>query len=340
MERLNVTSLPGYRGIMPGDINLGMIGYGRIAARFVRESGFVKGIRLKGVYGLISDKENLIKFMEANKIDFYSCNFDEFLDKVDAVYIATPHLTHFDYAKKALERKKHVLCEKPITLSEKDAAELYNLAGKNELVLLEAIKTAYAPGFLGLQEIARSGIIGDIKNIDATFTKLVEGPVRELQKETAGGSMTELSSYPLLAAIRIMGTDFKKVQFFSWFDKGKNVDMFTKMLLTYEDGIFTGKAGLGVKSEGDLIISGTRGYIYVPAPWWQTKDFEVKFENFSNNQKFSYKFEGDGLRYELSEFVELIKSGKKESAKLTSKESVSIVSIIERFLNKTNVNYI
>lgn len=337
---VNLTSKPGKRGIMPGEINLGMIGYGRIATRFVRESRFVKGINLKGVFGLFSDEENLIKFKDANEINFCSCDYDEFLDNIDAVYIATPHLTHFDYTKKALERKKHVLCEKPLTLSEKNSVELYSLAEKNELVLLEAIKTAYAPGFIGLQEIARNGIIGEIKNIDATFTKLVEGSVRELQKETAGGSMTELGSYPLLAAVRIMGTDFKDVQFFSYYNKSNNVDMFTKMLLTYQDGIFTGKAGLGVKSEGDLIISGTKGYIYVPAPWWQTQDFEVKFENFSKNQKFSYKFEGDGLRYELSEFVELIKSGEKESTKLTRKESVSIVSIIERFLNNTNVNYI
>ena len=337
---VNVASKPWTGRVISGEINLGMVGYGRIATRFVQESRFVKGIRLKGVFGLVSDEENLRKFKETNKIDFYSYNYEEFLDRVDAVYIATPHLTHLDYARKALERKKHVLCEKPLTLSEKDAVKLYQLAEKNELVLLEAIKTAFAPGFLKLQEIARSGIIGDIKNIDATFTKLVEGPVRELQKEMAGGSMTELSSYPLLAAVRLMGTDLKDFNFYSYFDKVHNVDMFTKILLIYPEGIFTGKAGLGVKSEGDLIISGTRGYIYVPAPWWKTQYFEIKFENFSKNQKFSYEFEGDGLRYELSEFVELIKGGEKESTKLTRRESITIVSIIERFLNNKNVNYI
>lgn len=337
---INVTSEPGTGRIISGEINLGMVGYGRIATRFVRESEFVKGIRLKGVFGLLSDEDNLRQFKETHKIDFYSYNYDEFLDRIDAVYIATPHLTHLDYAIKALEKKKHVLCEKPITLSEKDLVKLYGLAEKNQLVLLEAIKTAFAPGFIKLQEIAGSGIIGDIKNIDATFTKLVEGPVRELQKEMAGGSITELSSYPLLAAVRLLGTDFKDFHFYSYFDKVHNVDMFTKMLLIYPEGIFTGKVGLGVKSEGDLIISGTRGYIYVPAPWWKTQYFEIRFENFSKNQKFSYEFEEDGLRYELSEFVELIKSGEKESTKLTRKESISIVSIIERFLNNKNVNYI
>ncbi|HOU00902.1 MAG TPA: Gfo/Idh/MocA family oxidoreductase [Bacteroidales bacterium] len=337
---VNVTSEPGEGRVISGEINLGMVGYGRIATRFIRELVFVKGIRLKGVFGLISDVDNLRHFKETHKIDFYSFNYDEFLDRVDAVYIATPHLTHFEYAIKALEKGKHVLCEKPLTLSEKDAVKLYQLAEKNKLVLLEAIKTAYAPGFLKLQEIAGSGIIGDIKNIDATFTKLVEGPVRELHKEMAGGSMTELSSYPLLAAVRLLGTDFKDFHFYSYFDKVHNVDMFTKIILIYPEGIFTGKVGLGVKSEGDLIISGTRGYIYVPAPWWKTQYFEIKFENFSKNQKFSYEFEEDGLRYELSEFVHLINSGKSQSFSLTRSESISIISVIERFLNRNNADQI
>ena len=125
---VDVKSEPGTGRIISEEINLGMVGYGRIATRFVRESEFVKGIRLKGVFGLVSDEDNLRKFKEINGIDFYSCDYEEFLERVDAVYIATPHLTHLDYVRNALEKKKHVLCEKPMTLSEKDAVKLYRLA--------------------------------------------------------------------------------------------------------------------------------------------------------------------------------------------------------------------
>ena len=73
-----------------------------------------------------------------------------------------------------------------------------------------------------------------------------------------------------------------------------------------KNAIATATVGLGVKSEGDLVISGTKGYIYVPSPWWKTEYFEVKFENFNYNKKYFYKFEGDGLRYEISDFISLI----------------------------------
>src|SRR5699024_9876889 len=100
------------------------------------------------------------------------------------------------------------------------------------------------------------------------------------------------------------------------------------------DLIATGKVGLGVKSEGDLIISGTKGYIYVPSPWWKTEYFEMRFEDFNNNKKYYYKFDGDGLRYELSEFLHLINNRKFESYKLTVNESIKIIEIIEVFLGK------
>ena len=79
------------------------------------------------------------------------------------------------------------------------------------------------------------------------------------------------------------------------------------MNIEYKGAIATAKVGLGVKSEGDLIISGTKGYIYVPAPWWKTEFFEVRYEDSSNNNKNYHKFEGEGLRYELSDFVSMIR---------------------------------
>jgi len=319
-------------------INLGLVGYGRIASRFIKESKFVRGINLTGVFGLI--EEELKEFSKANGLSFYTCDYDQLLDNTDAIYIASPHLTHYEYAKKALLKGKHVLCEKPMVLSTTEAHELFRLARKKKLILLEALKTAFTPGFIRLLKISNSGLIGKIKNIDATFTKLVTGSVRELQKETAGGSITELSSYPLLAAIKLMGIDYESIVFYSYFDEIHDVDMFSKIILKYKNGIFTGKVGLGVKSEGDLIVSGTKGYIYVPSPWWKTEYFEARFEDLNKTKKFFCKHEGDGLRYELAEFIRLIKNKEQKSYKLNESESTAIIRVIEQFLTRNNVNYI
>ena len=66
--------------------------------------------------------------------------------------------------------------------------------------------------------------------------------------------------------------------------------------------------GKGVKSEGELVISGTKGYIYVPAPWWKTEYFEVRFENQNDNRRYFYPLEGEGIRYELVAFLRAIKT--------------------------------
>lgn len=319
-----------------GIIKLGIVGYGRIANRFIPESKFVSGINVEGVFG--PNEESLMKFAETHELEFYTLNYDTLIDKVDAIYIASPHLTHYHYIKQALLNGRHVLCEKPMVLSAVEAEELFSIANKNGCVLLEAIKTAYSPGFIRLISIAKSGLIGHIKNIDATFTKLVSIDSRELDINCAGGSMTELGSYPLLAITKLLGLNTEGIESFSYIDRKGNVDLFTKINIKYKDAIATAKIGLGVKSEGDLIISGTKGYIYVPAPWWKTEYFEVRFENSNENKKYYYKFEGDGLRYELAEFVSLINKRNQTTYKLFPNESIKVISIIEEYLKGENVN--
>ena len=201
---------------------------------------------------------------------------------------------------------------------------------------MEGIKTAYAPAFQQLMAIVKSGAIGTIKDIDASFTKLSSGPLRELSSQQAGGSVTELASYPLLPIIKLLGTNFKNMQFFSYYNE-EGVDLFTRGILQYENAIATFKVGLGVKTEGELIISGTKGYAYVPAPWWKTEYFELRYEDLNKTRKYFSKFEGDGLRYEINEFLSHINNPGRNYLKVKSEESATIIEIIENFKQGENV---
>lgn len=332
LERTKGISSTNLRNEKNNILKVGIIGSGRIAKRFVKEARYVSGVNIEGV--LSRNKENCRKFVVENELNFYSTNYENFIEKVDAVYIATPHKTHYEYIKKSLESGKHVLCEKPMVLSKDEAIELYNLAKEKEVVLVEAIKTAYCPAYEKMISIAKSEIIGEIKDIEACFTKLVNGNIRELELKEAGGSVTELATYPLLPIIELLGKP-NDIDFYSYFDEEKEIDLYTKILLKYSKGLTAiAKVGLGVKSEGELIISGTKGYIYVPAPWWKTEYFEVRFEDSTKNKKYFYKFEEDGLRYELAEFLKLIISKKNGSHKLKEETSMEIISIIENFLER------
>lgn len=328
LERTKGVSSTQLRNESNGIIKIGVVGTGRIAHRFVEEAKFVSGTTIEGAYGRTAARVE--EFVRTHELSFGVTDYKECLDRVDAVYIATPHLTHYEYAKQALEAEKHVLCEKPMTLSAAQAKELYALAAKKKLVFMEAIKTAFAPGFLRMVAVAKSGLIGHVVAVDATFTKLASGDIRELRKEDAGGSVTELATYPLLAAMKLVGTKPLETEFVSLYDaKEKGVDLFTQLTLRYDGAIVNAKVGLGAKSEGDLVVTGTNGYVYVPAPWWKTEYFEVRFENPAHNKKYYYKFDGDGLRYELAEFTSLINTGQQTTHKLTERESIAIIKIIE-----------
>lgn len=304
-------------------IRFGIVGSGRIANRFVMESKFVSGATVEGVFNV---RESSAKsFYEKNDLSFFSTDYNQFLSQVNAVYIASPHNTHYDYVKMALQAGKHVLCEKPMVFSKEQAQELFLLARTNQVILMEAYKTAYCPGFQRLVSCAKSGKIGRIVSVDATFTKLVPSNCRELQNDGVGGSMAELASYPLLAIFKLLGYEYSDVRFTSLRGEDGGVDLFTRADITYPNAIATAKVGLGVKSEGSLVISGTRGYIYVPAPWWKTDYFELRFENSADTEKYFYRFSGDGLRYEIVEFLNRIGSAEMNEAACQLSEQIARV---------------
>lgn len=307
--------------------DIGIVGTGRIAARFVPEAAFVDSVRVKSVYN--PDAVEAEAFGRRFSLEAFSGDFVDFLKNLDAVYIASPHLTHYDYAKAALRNGKHVLCEIPLTLSQAHAEELYAYAKEHSLILLEASKTAFCPAFNHIVTLVKSGIIGDVVDVQASISKMVEPPCREFDREMAGGAVNEHASLTLLPAIKILGTGYKDLSFHSKVRDG--VDVYTKVVVNYPFATASATLGIGVKTEGNLVISGTLGYVYVPAPWWLTSFFELRYEDQRKNKKFFYSYEGDGLRYELQEFVSIIMDGRTSSYKLTGRESCAIAGIIEKF---------
>lgn len=314
-------------------VKVGIIGLGRIAKRFVTESEYVSGIEIESVYD--SNHHKAFKFSREYHISTCSYNLDVFLNSVKAVYIASPHLSHYEYIKRSLEAGKHVLCETPLVLDGTQAREVYQMAEKKKLVLMEANKTAHCPAFNHLMVMIKSGVIGEVVDIEASLSKLLaDKTLREFDKEQAGGSMYELGSYPLLPIIKLLGTKYKNMNIYSRMNN--EVDIYTKGVLLYPTAICSFKLGLGVKTEGNLIISGTKGYAYVPAPWWKTDYFELRYEDQNENKKFFYKWDGAGLRYEIQEFMSCIYNHRLNSVRLRPSESIAMADIMQQFTERKN----
>lgn len=309
-------------------IRMGIIGTGRVANEFAPEAKYVSGVNIECVYD--SEKKKAKDFAEKYELNDYYDSLEKFLEDVDAVYISTSYETHYNYIKRALEKGKHVLCEKPLVVDGDKAGELFDLAKQKQCILMEAIETAYCPGFMQLINTVKSGAIGQIKDVEVTYTRL------EYPKESADyeyrSSFLQLASYTLLPIIKLLGTDYKHVQFDS-IENDKGIDIYTKAHFRYRNAMAMCKTGLGVKSEGQLIISGTQGYAIVEDPWWKTDYFEIRYEDSNQNERYFTKFLGDGFRYELSDFVSMVNGYQKKDMlfKMTREESVKMASILEAF---------
>lgn len=311
-------------------IRIGIVGTGRIAKRFVDDAWQGLDVEITAVYN--PNMESAKRFCDECGLSNVSENWDEFVADIDAAYVASPLHTHFYYTEKLLKARKHVLCEKPMVISRDQSLRAFRLAEENNCVLMEGIKTAYSPGFKKTIELVQSGCIGEIIDVEACFTKLVEPGLREWTHVEDCGSMTELGTYGCFAVTKLLGTNYSNWRYTSIRDKN-GVDKFTKVFFEYGDTT-TGlvKAGIGVKSEGELILSGTNGYILVRAPWWMPTQIEVHYEDASKTEVYNTEFNGNGLQYELEYFVKQIQNNILVDEE-TKNQSITIASIMEEFIN-------
>lgn len=317
------------------NVRLGIIGCGRVATRFPSEAAVVSGIELTGAYDI--NKSVTREFCKSHNIKVPFTNLNGLYNKVDAVYIATPHLSHYALIKDALDNGKHVLCETPMVLNSDEATELFELAENRGLILMEANKTAHCPAFNHLMVMIKSGVIGDVVDVEASLSKLWDDDMslREFDAHQAGGSLYELGSYPLLPIIKLLGTKYENLNLYSRMQCG--VDMYTKGVFRFNHAVCSFKVGLGVKTEGNLVISGTKGYAYVPSPWWKTDYFELRYEDQNQNKKFFYKWDGAGLRYEIQEFISCIINHRYSTARLRRRESICMAGIMQQFAERKNL---
>ena len=342
-EFCNVVYLPRTEGISSTmlrdesttDVKMGIIGCGRVAHKFPSEAEVVSGVKVVSVYDINQAASQDIA--ARNKRIRVCSTLDELYATIDAVYIATPHLTHYDYIKRGIEAGKHVLCETPLVLNGGQAKEVYRLAREKSLVLMEANKTAHCPAFNHLMVMIKSGVIGDVVDVDASLSKLWDDDMtlREFDPAQAGGSMYELGSYPLLPILKLCGIRYENLNLYSRMKDG--VDMYTKGVFRYPNAVCSFKVGLGVKTEGSLVISGTKGYAYVPAPWWKTDYFELRYEDQNDNKKFFYKWDGTGLRYEIQEFISCIVNHRFSSSRLRRRESICMSEVMQQFTERKNL---
>ena len=304
-------------------IKLGIVGDTLLVSKVERECKYVNGLEVSGVY-------TLNNALEVNqRVD----SFEDLLNISNALHIISKPSLHYSQIKRALECGKHILCEAPLAITREQSEELHSLADKNGCILMDSIKTAFSIAYQRMVFMAKGGKIGKIVSVDATATSLRDIELIEANNiNDIWSSINAWGPTVMLPVFQLFGTHYKEKRIVSRMIDD-SFDTFTKIDFLYDDAVATVKVGKGVKSEGELIISGTKGYIYIPAPWWKTDYFEVRYENPSENKRFFYQLDGEGIRYELVSFLKSIQIGRNISY-ISREISDELCHIVEDFYSK------
>lgn len=312
-------------------LRLGMVGDSRFLIKMASEASYVNGIELSGICTSVPD----IMAREIGGFSMLTKQYDVLLEHSDAVYIHSLPKEHYTQIKQALECGKHVLCESPIALSTAQWDELHSLAHEKGCILMDALRTAYATAFRRLLLMVKGGKIGTVVSVDAICTSLSHFHPDRIS--SSWSSFPGWAPTALLPIFQLLGSEYSQKQIIARFaDSDNSFDTFAKVAFVYPNAVASFKVGMGVKSEGELIISGTKGYIYVPAPWWKTEYFEVRCENPADNKRYFYQLDGEGIRGELAAFARAVQSGRTD-IQITPIVSKAICQIMEEFYDRKQI---
>ncbi len=317
------------------EVRLGLVGESLYLNKFVNESHYVNGVK---IVGLCTSPSLSSGFSDALKsLPYVTDDYDSLLPQVDAIYLISKPADHYLQIKKALEMGKHILCDPPIALSVSEWQELNDLAKEKNLILMDAIRTAYSTAYYRMLLLVKSGRIGTVMSVDSSCTSLRDNDLTSEELNEKWNSLCTWGPNAMLPIFQLLGTQYTQKCITSHIeDESIMYDNFTKIAFVYPHAVASIKVGKGVKTEGELVISGTTGYIYVPAPWWKTEYFEIRREDPTQNKRYFYQLDGEGIRYELVSFLKAIQDGKNYSY-IDDRVSKAFVEVIEDYYNKKDL---
>jgi predicted dehydrogenase len=312
-------------------INWALVGTGGISNRFLIGLRCAEGAC---AYGAVSrSREKAEAFASRYGIGKAYGDYEAMLEDpaVDVVYIGTPHVTHRELAIRAFRAKKAVLCEKPVSISGAELSEMIGEARANRVFFMEAMWTRFVPPLCKVREWLASGIIGEVRMVQANFCfASAFNPAGRLYNiELGGGALLDAGVYPLSLVSMAFGGK-KPETLTSLMHRGETgVDEAVSALLSYGGPrIASVSAAISTAAVNDGWIYGTQGRIHLP-------DFVFSHSaSLILPGKYTYRYEGDfvsnGYNYEVEEAMRCIRAGKLESETMSLSESLVIMQTMDR----------
>lgn len=317
----------------------GILGAGRIAAKFCESLCFVEGSE---VYAVASrDIENAKTYAaKYNATKFYN-SYDDLIndENIDIIYIATPHPFHYEQTMNCLQHNKAVLCEKPMSLSNKQTTEMIAFAEEKKIFLMEGMWTACMPYIEKIKSLIGEDTIGKPQYVSADFCfdapRDVDG--RLYNKSLGGGSVLDVGIYTVFLATLILGEPsiIKSVSKLT----STGVDEYANTIMQYPGGQTAHLlSGISFNTPIEAEIIGTKGSIKIKSPWFKATDFSVQL-NDGPTENFCLPHGSNGFEHEIKEVMYCLDNGLFQSNKMPHHVTLSISKILDEVLQQAGVTY-
>ncbi len=319
-------------------MNWGIIGLGKISNKFTEALKIVDDAAIYAVASRNQIKaDDFAKRHHAKKAyDSYEKLFRD--EKVEVVYIGTPHVFHAENAIAAMEHGKSVLCEKPIAMNRKQAQQMFDCAKANNVFLMEALWTRFIPSFIKAKELVENGTIGEVKNIvaDFGFRSNHSPESRIFNPKLGGGSILDVGIYPIFLAVTILGKP-NAIKAFAKMNE-QQTDNACNMIFEYENAMASLMSSLVANQQVEATIFGTEGSIRLNNRFHEPTSISILRE-YKEVEKIEFEELGSGMQYQAIEVQNCIKAGKTQSDLMSWNDSLLLHEVMDSVRREAGILY-
>lgn len=321
-------------------IRLGVLGPGSIFRRVMTDMPNARGVRITAVAS--RSPERAAQAAALSGAEHVFTNYEDLAacTDVDLIYIATPHALHKEQAILCMRHKKHVICEKPMALNEREVAEMAACAREEGVFLMEAMWTRFFPCAHSVRKLIKSGAIGSVQHVNADFSYRSVGIApthRLLNPSLAGGGLLDVGVYALEAITDVLGFEPERVQGLCVHAK-TGVDARFSVQMLYPSGATAQfLCGIDVTTDSNQVIYGTLGRIEIP-DFWHPTQYIVRYAT-GETEEHHFRAEHEGHHYEFEHAADCIRKGLGESPIVPLNETEAVVRIMTQLRHENGVVY-
>jgi predicted dehydrogenase len=273
--------------------------------------------------------------------------------EVDAVYIATPHPWHHEWTLKAARAGKHILCEKPMGMNARQAAEMFAEARQADVLLMEAFMYRCHPQTARVVELIRSDVLGTIGAVQATFSfhNRSELTSRMYSRELGGGGILDVGCYPVSFARLVAGAaagrtflDPVEVKAVGTLHPVTGVDVYTSAVLKFENAVIAQvSTGVGLFQDSSARIFGSKGWLHVVEPWLPNTggrgaELVLHLEGKPPEQ-LAVAHPGSLYALEADAFARTLRAGRREVAEMSPADTLGNLRTMDRWREEIGLTY-